>query len=51
MLFFVGLMNVYDMVENGDFDLGDLESGVLLMEFFEVLFCKENGWVLNENGL
>lgn len=47
----VGPMNVHDMAENGDSDLGDSESGVSSMESFEVPLRKENGRASSENGL
>lgn len=39
------------LVENGDSDVGDSESGVSSMESFEGILRKENGHAPSENGL
>lgn len=41
----------HDVVENGDSDLGDSESGVSSMESFEGILRKENGHSSSENDV
>ena len=41
----------HDVVENGDSDLGDSESGVSSMESFEGILRKENGHISSENNV
>ena len=41
----------HDVVENGDSDLGDSESGVSSMESFEGILRKENGHTSSENNV
>ena len=41
----------HDVVENGDSDLGDSESGVSSMESFEGILRKDDGHTPRENGI
>ena len=41
----------HEVVENGDSDLGDSESGVSSMESFEAIVRRENGHMPGENAL